>query len=235
MPFAQPATQASPYGTMKIVRGEHVVDRVRTMFGQVYKSLRWPMTRTIAVQMILQADCPAQNTWGGDKRKIDECQVAAIYWSFKNNGMYLGDVVNKDTYQTLARSLELGLQPSPVLAAAVQGFRGNIDNLYRQDLAVLFGAGEASDTQAKFIFDCDDAVICLCALLGSVGFRCGAKIISENGSEFGHTYAVVELPRYVSGPKYIVPLDATEFQFSAGDEPPRSARRAERIYWYQDG
>jgi hypothetical protein len=119
------------------------------------------------------------------------------------------------------------------MAAAVQGFRGNIDNLYRQDLAALFGA-EAGEPSAKFIFDCDDAVICLCSLLGSVGFRCGAKIISENGSEFGHTYGVVELPRYVSGPKYIVPLDATEFGFNPGDEPPPAARKREAIYWYAE-
>jgi hypothetical protein len=216
-------------GSMTLMTGKQVEDRIRVMFQQVAKSIRDPLARTLAAQMIRQADCPAQNRSPISKVKIDECQIKALYWGVKRNGMYIGDVRDIDTYQTVRRSLELGMAPSPILAAAVGVMRGQVRDMYEQALRA-FG----TPAGPQFIFDCDDGTIIMCALGLSVGFRAGAKAISADGRMFGHVYPVYEIPRYVAGARQIVPLDLTEYEAHPGWEPPRSQRRAERIFWYQE-
>ncbi len=220
------------FGTMKAVRGRDVRDRIKLMWEQIGKSLRWPMTRTLAVQMILDARCPAQNLGDYSHNEIDECQVNAIYWGFKSNGMYLGDIIGLDTYQTVQRTYELGLHPSPILAAAIPQYKNALHDWYEGTLQSMF----SRQITQTFVFDCDDAVISLCSLLGSVGFRSGAKVISTTGDVFDHVYAVVELPRMGAEGKErkIVTLDATEYEAYPGWEPPASMRQKELIYWYDE-
>ena len=227
---------AGAVGTIRVWSGKTVEDRVRLMFGQVWKSIRWPQTRTIAVQMILNAGCPSQNQGGYDRVAIDECQIAAVFDAFKNSGYYLGDVFGIDTYQTLRRTMELAEQPSRVLAANVGKLVGDIQTVYKSDLAALgVAADDFRGDKVRFVYDCDDATIGLCSLLASVGFRVGAKVIGQNVDAFNHVYAVVEYPRYVGGAKRIVTLDATEPESYPGWEPEPYSRRAERIYWYTEG
>lgn len=221
-------------GRMRILSGSQVDDRIKVMFGQVYKSIRHPLTRTLAVQMVLAAGCPGQNQGPYDKKKIDECQVQAIYDACKSNGVYMGDIRDLDTYQTVQRTTELGMTPSPILAAVVPQFRSQIKQMYEADLRGLLGTDPNPQQTAQFVFDCDDGTILMDALLISIGFRAGAKTISEDGRVFGHVYPVVELPRYVAGPRSIVPLDLTEYEAYPGWEPPKSQRRAERIFWYTE-
>lgn len=221
-------------GSMRVETGTSLRDRVRLIFEQVYKSLRWPLTRTIAVQMILDADCPAQNRDDVDKVLVDECQVAAIFWSFKRNGTYLGDIRDVDTYQTLKRTAELGMHPSPVLAATIPQYRTQIRSSYDAECVRAGRCPLNPLGSTQFVFDCDDAVISLMALLNSVGFRVGAKAISADGRGFGHIYAVVELPRYVQGARRVVPLDATEYEAYPGWEPGPEYRRVERVFWYSE-
>lgn len=218
-------------GTIQSWTGDEIRDRIKLMFGQVYKSLRWPATRTIAVQMILEYGCPGQNVVDWPKVEIDKCEVAAIYWGYKLNSRYTGDVYGIDTYQTLERSAALGMRPSPILASVVPAFRGQMGAWMKQDAHALFGALPAN---TKFIADCDDSDINLCALLASVGFRVGAKTYSSDGRTFGHVVACCEIPRYAAGPKYIVPLDATEYEAYPGWEPGPENRRAEKIFWYAE-
>lgn len=224
--------QRNPLGKIKVLSGAQMQDRLRVMFGQVQKSIRDPMTRTLAVQMILDAGCPGQNQGPYDKNAIDECEIAAIYWGFKNGGRYTGDIWGIDTYQTLARTAALGQVPSPLLASVVPVYRSQV----RAGLdANLRGFGMAEEPQSQtFIFDCDDATIALMALLMSVGFRAGAKVVSADGTNFAHVYAVVETPKFDTGTRKIVPLDATEHEAYPGWEPPKAYRRAERIYWYAE-
>jgi len=87
------------------------------------------------------------------------------------------------------------------------------------------------------IYDCDDATICLMALLLSAGFRAGAKIIAQDGKTFNHVYAVVELPRtdLSKSNRRIVPLDATVPHAVPGWEAPADQRKAERVMWYSEG
>jgi hypothetical protein len=218
-------------GTIQSWTGDEIRDRIKLMFGQVYKSLRWPATRTIAVQMILEYGCPGQNVVDWPKIEIDKCEVAAIYWGYKLNSRYTGDVFGIDTYQTLERSAVLGMRPSPVLASVVPQFRGQMKQWFAQDRA-MFGA---LPNGTKFIADCDDSDINLCALLASVGFRVGAKCYSDDGRTFGHVVACCEIPRYAAGPKFIVPLDATEYEAYPGWEPGPEHRRAEKVFWYSEG
>lgn len=220
-----------PYGTMQSWTGNQIRDRIRTMFGQVHKSLRDPATRTITVNMILEYGCPAQNQVDWPKIEIDKCEIAAIYWGYKLNSRYTGDVWGLDTYQTLGRSALLGMNPSPVLAQAVGQWRGQQKASLRQHEQMLFGVLPPG---TKFIADCDDSDINLASLLGSVGFRPGAMAYSADGRTFGHVVACTEIPRYAPGPKYIVPLDATEFEAYPGWEPPPEYRRGKRIFWYDE-
>ena len=221
-----------PYGEMRSWPGSQIRDRIQVMFGQVWKSLRDPATRTIAVQMILQYGCPAQNLSDVPKIEIDKCSIAAIYWGYKLNSIYMGDVYNLDTYQTLGRSAALGMNPSPVLAAAVGQWRAQQKASLRAHEQALFGVLPPG---TKFIADCDDSDINLDSLLGSVGFRPGAMCYSADGRTFGHVVACTEIPRYAPGPKYIVPLDATEYEAYPGWQPPPEYRRATRIFWYGSG
>ncbi len=217
-------TAPSLLGTTRKLTGEQIRDRIRVMFGQVYKSFYWPVTRTLATQMVLQAGCPTQQLQDIDRVEIDKCQIAAIFWAVKNQGYYLGDVYNIDTYSTMQRTASLSM-PS-VLATAIPQFRAQVREAYKRDLQALLNG------EGTLVYDCDDAVIVYCSLLGSIGFRVGAKCISTDGKMFSHTYAVVEIPRYVEGAKQIVTLDATEYEAYPGWEPPAQYRRLERIFWY---
>lgn len=219
-------------GHIRVWQGKQVEDRVRLMFGQVQKSLRWPQTRMLATQMVLEGRCPSQN-WGDyDRVEIDKCQIAAIFSSFKQHGYYLGDIYNIDTYQTLQRMHESS--SLAVLAKAVGLYVRDVSAGHEQDLRALGVGGHDAFRRPQFIYDCDDATIGLMALLGSIGFRVGCKVIGQSADTFNHVYALTQIPRYVAGPKAYVALDATEPESFPGWEPEPYTRRAERIYWYEE-
>lgn len=203
-------------GVIRSWTGNEIRDRLRTMFRMVKKSIRSPLTRTLAVQMIREAGVPGQNQVPWPKIEIDKAEISAIYDAVKRHGRYTGDIRGLDTYQTLPRSLALGWSPSPILAALVPALRAQTRQVLAQDLVAAFGSGAA-----EFIFDCDDGTIILDGLLASIGYRVGGKCYSaNNGRTFEHVVAVTEIPRYAAGPKYIVPLDVTEYDAYPGSEPP---------------
>lgn len=86
------------------------------------------------------------------------------------------------------------------------------------------------------IGDCDDMTIAIMSLGLSLGFRMGAKIISEDGEVYGHIYAVAELPRDnpTKSDRRIVPLDATVETAVPGWEADKSRRKLERVFWYAE-
>ncbi len=212
-------------GAIRSYTGNEIRDRIRAMFGMVYKSVHSPLTRTLAVQMIREAGVPGQNQVPWPKVEIDKAELSAIYDSCKMHGRYTGDIRNIDTYQTLPRSLALGWRGSPLLAALVPQFRAQTRAVFAQDLLAAFGAG-----QAEFIFDCDDGTIILDSLFSSIGYRVGAKCYSFNGGRtYEHVVPVAEIPRYVSGPKYVIPMDLTEYDAYPGSEPQGLTAM---LYWY---
>ena len=216
-------------GVIRTWTGNEIRDRIRAMFGMVYKSVRSPLTRTMAVQMIREAGVPGQNQVNWPKVEIDKAELQAIYNSCKTHGRYTGDIRGVDTYQTLPRSLALGWYPSPILAALVPELRSQTKTVFAHDLLAAYGAG-----QAEFIFDCDDGTIILDSLLSSIGYRVGAKCYSSNGETFEHVVPVAEIPRYAAGPKYIVPMDLTEFDAYCGSEPPPQFARRTKLFWYDE-
>lgn len=86
------------------------------------------------------------------------------------------------------------------------------------------------------IGDCDDMTIAIMSLGIALGFRMGAKIISEDGQVYSHIYAVVELPREgaTAEDRRIVPLDATVATAVPGWEADKSRRKLERAFWYAE-
>lgn len=213
-------------GTIREQRGRDVRDRVRLCFNQVHKSLRNPLTRTLATQMVLNAGCPSQQLVNVPKIEIDKCQIGAVYWHVKQHAYYMGDTANLDTYQSLKRSFELSMPA--VLARAIPQFREQAAAWLREDTTAKY-------MDARIIGDCDDiGTIVMDSLLASIGFRVGAKCIGTDERHYMHIYGVVEIPRFAEGDRQIVTLDTTEFDAYPGWEPPARYRRAERIFWYEE-
>lgn len=72
--------------------------------------------------------------------------------------------------------------------------------------------------------DCDDFTILICSLLGSIGYECGLRIVSNSPfRDFHHIYALIN----VNG-KWI-PLDGTEKHLPFGKEPDYVKKRDYRI------
>ena len=83
-------------------------------------------------------------------------------------------------------------------------------------------AGRTANSGAS---DCDDHTIYVCALLASIGFRTGAKVISPDGVAW-HIYGTVEVhPK--QAPTAIFTLDTTEADSFPGWEPPLFQRKYE--------
>lgn len=80
-------------------RGSSLKDRVDLIWTQTYKSIRDPITRPMAIQMLREAGCPARD---------DKCDVEAIFWGVKNRFRYTPDIRDLDTFQTLRRSWLMG-------------------------------------------------------------------------------------------------------------------------------
>lgn len=98
---------------------------------------------------------------------------------------------------------------------------------YRQDPADYDEYRSAGRTVNGGGSDCDDHTILNAALLSSIGFRTGAKVISPDGQNW-HIYAVVgAYPFY--NPSVVIPMDTTQPNSFPGWEPSREQRR----YAYQ--
>jgi hypothetical protein len=73
--------------------------------------------------------------------------------------------------------------------------------------------------------DCDDHAILFCGLLGSIGYRMGAEVISLDGKSWEHIYALAKVGREW------VPLDTAAPEFAHVAEPgwryPNPARRTQ--------
>lgn len=80
--------------------------------------------------------------------------------------------------------------------------------------------------------DCDDHLSDLIATATAAGFRAGARIISPDGREYTHTYAIVGVPK--EEPTRVVTLDTTVPSAYPGWEPPKRLRRAQRDFWYSE-
>lgn len=69
--------------------------------------------------------------------------------------------------------------------------------------------------------DCDDHTSLICALLGSLGWKCGLRAWGRKGDGvFSHVYAVVAYPKRPPWRSWVA-LDTTVPEFGPGDEPPR--------------
>ena len=68
--------------------------------------------------------------------------------------------------------------------------------------------------------DCDDMTILLDSLLSSIGWRTGARIVSDSiDKPYHHIYSIVLFPKNAPIEKSrIIPLDATVKSFNVGDE-----------------
>ena len=78
-----------------------------------------------------------------------------------------------------------------------------------QDLRTILETGAA---------DCDDMVVALAALLKSVGYDAGARVISVDGKKWAHIYTMIKVPG-----KGWVALDPTEPNKKPGWEYPKPA------------
>jgi hypothetical protein len=94
---------------------------------------------------------------------------------------------------------------------------------YRQDPADYDMYMTAGRTIAAGGSDCDDHTILNAAMLNSLGFRTGAKVVSPDGANW-HIYAVVgAFPFY--NPTVIIPMDTTQPGSYPGWEPPIEQRQ----------
>jgi hypothetical protein len=74
--------------------------------------------------------------------------------------------------------------------------------------------------------DCDDHTILICAMLSSIGYVTGAKVVAGDGKSW-HIYALVGLPR--ANPTYVLALDTTQPGSFVGWEPDLHRHRAYEI------
>jgi len=74
--------------------------------------------------------------------------------------------------------------------------------------------------------DCDDHTILICAMLSSIGYITGAKVVAGDGKSW-HIYALVGLPR--ANPTYVLALDTTQPGSFVGWEPDLGRYRAYEI------
>lgn len=77
------------------------------------------------------------------------------------------------------------------------------------------------------IGDCDDFTILIDSLLSSIGWRTGARIVSDSVDKpFHHIYALAVYPKNAPIEKAkLVPLDATIKSFKVGDEVPYAKKK----------
>lgn len=83
-------------------------------------------------------------------------------------------------------------------------------------------------SNGMIVHNCDDSTIAFCALLRAIGFKCNARIISQDGQYWAHVYPMVMIP----GRGYTA-LDITESGKSPGWEFPHA--RAVRDFPMGDG
>lgn len=94
---------------------------------------------------------------------------------------------------------------------------------YRQDPSDYDMYMAAGRTVASGGSDCDDHTILNAALLNSIGFKTGAKVISPDGANW-HIYAVVGVYPFYR-PSKIIALDTTQDASFPGWEPPTDQRK----------
>jgi hypothetical protein len=108
-----------------------------------------------------------------------------------------------------------------VVSAIFWWVKNNVE--YRQDPADYDMYMTAGRTIAAGGSDCDDHTILNAALLNSLGFRTGAKIVSPDDQNW-HIYTVVGVYPFYK-PTCIIPLDTTQPESFPGWEPPPVQRR----------
>jgi len=99
--------------------------------------------------------------------------------------------------------------------------KNNIE--YRQDPVDYDQYMAAGRTIAAGGSDCDDHCILNAAMLSSLGFRTGAKVVSPDNTNW-HVYAVVGVYPFYA-PTRIIPLDTTQPESFPGWEPPDYQRK----------
>jgi len=104
---------------------------------------------------------------------------------------------------------------------------------YRQDPVdydYYMAAGRTINSRAG---DCDDHAVLNTSMLSSIGFRCGARIVSPDGSNW-HIYALAGV-RSFARPSAVIPMDTTQTEAYPGWEPPIGMRRYEMQTTFQLG
>ena len=109
---------------------------------------------------------------------------------------------------------------------------------YRQDPADYDYYMSAGRTIRAGAGDCDDHVILNNALLSSIGYTVGSRVISPNGQGW-HIYSIIGVdPAFNGVPTRAVPLDTSIRNPGADDigwEPPMKYRRFERECLFKAG
>jgi len=104
---------------------------------------------------------------------------------------------------------------------------------YRQDPVDYDYYMAAGRTITSGAGDCDDHCVLNAAMLTSIGFRCGARIVSPDGANW-HIYALAGV-RTFSRPTAIIPMDTTQTESTPGWEPPYGMRKYEMQTTFQLG
>lgn len=124
----------------------------------------------------------------------DACELNAIYEAVKHGDPSVAPLRRGFKYVADSRFADYFTGPEDSLQACLKGACGG---------------------------DCDDHTALICALLGSLGWRCGLRAWGPKGEGvYSHVYAVACFPKRPPWSQAVA-MDTTVKEFSAGDEPPR--------------
>lgn len=124
----------------------------------------------------------------------DACELQAVYDAVKRGDPGVAPLRNGFKYVADSRFADYFTSPADSLSACLRGACGG---------------------------DCDDHTALICALLGSLGWRCGLRAWGRRGEGvYSHVYAVALFPKRPPWTQ-VIGMDTTVPEFNAGDEPPR--------------
>jgi len=88
-------------------------------------------------------------------------------------------------------------------------------------------------SNGMIVHNCDDHVILTSALMANLGYKVGAKLISNDGKAW-HIYTVVGVRSRANPSKYVA-IDTTQSEATPGWEPPMIYRRHEKMVTFTNG
>ena len=143
----------------------------------------------------------------------------------------------KDLAHFIVRGTPQGGYASEIepIRAVFRYLKNNIE--YRQDLTDYDYYMSAGRTVLSGAGDCDDFLILGDALLSSIGYTVGARVISPDGAGW-HIYNIAGVsPAFNGIPTRVIPFDASirPGADDIGDEPPMEYRNYEMQCTFKEG